>query len=53
MGVKKIFQTLEDRNNPDEVESQGPFDITIFVVSDSFTKSDVHLVFISGILSWT
>ena len=25
MGVKKIFQTLEDRNNPDEVESQGPF----------------------------
>lgn len=25
MGVKKLFQTLEERNNPDEVESQGPF----------------------------
>lgn len=23
--IRKIYQTLEDRNNPDEVESQGPF----------------------------
>ena len=28
MGLKKLFQTLEDRNNPDEVEKQGPFKCT-------------------------
>lgn len=28
MKQKKLFQTLEDRNNPDEVESKGPFKCT-------------------------
>ena len=45
MGVKKIFQTLEDRNNPDEVESQGPFICT----NNPGWEKDI----ISGILSWT
>ena len=45
MGVKKIFQTLEDRNNPDEVESQGPF---ICKITLGWEKD-----IISRILSWT
>lgn len=45
MGVKKIFQTLEDRNNPDEVESQG----LLFVQITLGWEKDI----ISGILSWT